>query len=47
MIVCLNPNYKYTVKFDAKPVVNKTLYTDLIQITLPATNKTGELLVKR
>lgn len=47
MLVCLNPQYKYSVKFNGKPVEYKILYPGLIQITLPATNKTGELSVKR
>lgn len=47
MLVCLNPNYNYTVKFNNKPVNAKILHPGLIQITLPATNKPGRLSVTR
>jgi hypothetical protein len=45
MLVCLNPNFNYTVTFNGKPVPFKILYPGLIQLTLPATNKSGKLSV--
>jgi len=47
MLICLNSNYNYTVKFDNKQVQTKMVHPGLIQITLPATNKQGKISVSR
>jgi len=47
MLVCLNPAFRYTVKFNGKPVYSKTLHPGCIQITLPAGNKQGRLSVTK
>lgn len=47
MLVCVNPNNSYKVKFNDKPLNFKMLYPGLIQITLPATNKQGKLAVSK
>jgi len=47
MLVCLNPDNTYTVKFNDKTIDAKVLNHGLIQITLPATNKPGKLSITK
>lgn len=47
MLVCLNPNFKYNVMFNNKPLNTKTVHPGLLQITIPATNKSGKLTVSK
>ena len=47
MLVCLNPENSYMVKFNNKPVDFKIIYPGLIQMTLPATNKPGRLTITK
>ena len=47
MLICLNPNNNYIVKFNGKLVDSKILYPGLIQITLPPTNIQGKLSVTK
>lgn len=45
MIVCMNPDRTYSVLFNGKPVESRSYHPGLIEITLPATNKTGEITI--
>lgn len=47
VLLCLNPNYKYSASFDSKPVEFKELYPGMLQVSLPSTNKSGKLSVIR
>jgi hypothetical protein len=47
MVLCLNPNYKYQATFSGKELEVETPFNGLLNIYLPATNKAGEILVKR
>jgi tetratricopeptide (TPR) repeat protein len=47
MIVCLNPSYTYEVYFNGAKIQNIVIpYKGLLQITLPASNSKGTLIVK-
>jgi hypothetical protein len=43
MIAIMNPDYKYSVKFNGVPLNAKSYYPGMIEITLPSSNKTGDL----
>jgi hypothetical protein len=43
LLVCLNPKNHYSATFKGKAVKSRELYPGLVEITLPATNKSGEL----
>ena len=46
MIVCMNAGCQYTVRFNGKPVKFRSGHAGMLEITLPATNKTGDLVVQ-
>ncbi|RYX86372.1 glycoside hydrolase [bacterium] len=46
LVVCLNPAHRYEVTFNGQKVAAKSLYSGLLNIHLPATNKTGQLIIK-
>lgn len=46
LIVCMNPEKTYQVKFDGKSVKSKSYHPGLLEITLPSTNKPGVLSIK-
>ena len=47
MIVCMDvAGRKYEVRFNDKPVRFKSVHAGMLEITLPATNKAGELVVQ-
>lgn len=46
-LVCLNPDYEYSVTFNKKEVKQKQYYPGLLEITLPETNKKGEVSLKK
>ena len=43
MIVIMNPDYEYSVKFKGKPLKVQSYYPGMLEITLPADNKPGKL----
>ncbi|WP_343699848.1 trehalase family glycosidase [Chitinophaga sp.] len=43
----MNPAYTYRAQFNGKPVVLDRLQKGVIQVTLPATNKSGTLTIER
>lgn len=45
MIVIMNPSGNYKVEFKGKPVPFRSYYPGMLEITLPATNGSGELVV--
>ncbi len=45
VLVCLNPAFNYKTTFNEKNIEAKSLYPGLLQITLPATNISGRLVV--
>ena len=45
LILCMNPGYQYRVNFEGKNLDVNSPYPGLLQITLPATNKDGSLVV--
>lgn len=47
MLVIMNPDYKYSVKFKGKTLEAKSYYSGMLEITLPADNKGGKLVVER
>lgn len=46
MIVCMDASHTYEVLFNGKPVRFRTSHAGMLEITLPATNKTGKLVVR-
>ncbi len=46
MLVCLNPSYTYEVYFNGVKISTTVPYKGLLQITLPASNTKGLLIVK-
>ena len=46
MIVCMDAGHQYEVFFNGKPVQYRSGHAGMLEITLPATNKTGELEVR-
>lgn len=46
MIVVMNPNFKYSVKFKGKIIPIRSYSPGLVEITLPADNKGGTLIVE-
>lgn len=46
MIVCMDAGYKYEVLFNGKSVKSRSDHPGMLEITLPATNKTGELIIR-
>ena len=46
MIVCMDAGHQYEVFFNRKPVQYRSGHAGMLEITLPATNKTGELEVR-
>ena len=46
MIVCMDAGHQYEVFFNGKPVQYRYGHAGMLEITLPATNKTGELEVR-
>lgn len=46
MIVCMDAGHQYEVFFNGKPVQYRSGHAGMLEITLPATNKTGELVVR-
>lgn len=47
MLAGMNPAFDYEAKFNGKPVVLKRLQKGVLQLTLPATNKSGTLVISR
>ncbi|MBL4561439.1 MAG: hypothetical protein JKX79_10695 [Labilibaculum sp.] len=45
MIVIMNPDYNYSVKFRGKSLCVKSYYPGMLQITFPANNKSGILVI--
>ena len=45
MIVIMNPDYNYSVKFNGKSLCVKSYYPGMLQITFPANNKSGSLAI--
>lgn len=45
MIVCMDAGHKYEVRFNGAPVKFRTGHAGMLEITLPATNKAGHLLI--
>lgn len=46
ILLCLNPEQEYKASFSGKPVEVSSPHKGLLQITLPATNKNGVLVVQ-
>ena len=46
VMICLNPSYVYQASFNGKQLQVMEPHPGLICVTLPATNKSGELIVK-
>lgn len=46
MIVCLDAGHAYEALFNGKPVKSRSAHAGMLEITLPATNKGGELVVR-
>lgn len=46
MIVCMDAGHQYEVFFNGKPVQYRSGHAGMLEITLPVTNKTGELVVR-
>ncbi len=45
MLVCLNPDFKYKVFFNNQVLDSKMLHPGCMEITLPTTNKKGQLTI--
>ncbi len=46
MIVCLNPKYTYKAFFNGRSLILRSQHAGQLEVTLPATNKAGKLVVK-
>ena len=46
MIVCMDVGHKYDVRFNGIPVRYRSPHAGMLEITLPATNRTGNLLIR-
>ena len=46
MIVCMDAKHTYEAFFNGKPVKFRPGHAGMLEITLPATNKTGELIIQ-
>lgn len=46
MLVVMNPQFEYTAKFAGKSIPVESYYSGMLQITLPAGNKAGKLVVE-
>lgn len=46
MVVCMDAGREYAVRFNGSPVSFRSVHAGMLEITLPATNKTGELVVQ-
>lgn len=47
MIVIMNPDFEYSVTFKGKTLPSRSYYPGMLEITLPADNKSGKLIIKR
>ncbi|MCM1503177.1 MAG: glycoside hydrolase [Bacteroidales bacterium] len=47
MLVCMDPGYMYEAVFNGRPVPCSIPHDGLVQISLPATNKGGQLIVRK
>lgn len=47
MLAVMDPGFEYQAQFNGKPVVLKRLRKGMLQLTLPATNKRGTLVIQR
>jgi hypothetical protein len=45
MLVCLNPGYHYQARFNGSTIGVRQRYPGLLELTLPATNSSGELVI--
>lgn len=45
MLAGMNPAFEYQAQFNGKPIIVKRLQKGVLQLTLPATNKTGTLTI--
>ncbi|MBN9386199.1 MAG: hypothetical protein J0H74_35905 [Chitinophagaceae bacterium] len=45
MLACLNPTYHYEARFNGRKIDVQQRYPGLLELTLPATNSPGELIV--
>lgn len=45
LLVCMNPSKTYQASFNGKGIAVKTYYPGMMEIELPATNKSGTLIV--
>jgi len=46
MLVVMNPDFKYSVKFKGKPLPVKSYYPGMLEITFTADNKPGKLIIE-
>ena len=46
LVVCLNPAHRYEATFNGQKIAAKTLYNGLLNVHLPATNQTGNLVIR-
>ncbi|MFC4209860.1 trehalase family glycosidase [Pedobacter lithocola] len=46
MLICLNPSYQYQAMFNGRVIQHLQPYPGLLQVTLPATNVAGQLIIK-
>ncbi len=47
IIICMDPSETYKVEFNGKAVKSKSYHRGLLEVTLPSTNKPGELTVSK
>ena len=47
MIVCMNGEHTYEALFNGQRVETRSYHAGIVEVTLPATNKTGQLVIKR
>lgn len=47
ILLCMNPNFSYRVRFNDKIIVPKVRFSGLLEITLPKTNKPGVIVVEK
>lgn len=45
MLICLNPDFEYVAYFNDKKIKSQSYYAGLLEVTLPAFNKTGKLRI--
>ncbi|WP_295117418.1 hypothetical protein [uncultured Chitinophaga sp.] len=47
MLAVMDPSFAYKARFNGKPVVVKSMGKGMLEITLPATNETGTLVISQ